>query len=119
MDNQFTEPPWRADVAGLIYAENGRPGQTTVATLLDGAPAELLAAAPDLLRALADSIECLEDHLTRLSSGALFIAVLEARNFAQTAIARARVGYPNSIVREHLWTVNPELPTSERKANAR
>ena len=115
----FTELPWSADVARIIYAVNGRPGLTNVATLLDGAPASLLAAAPDLFLAVADSMECLENHVATLSSGALRVATLDALNFAQTAIARVRVGYPNSTVREHLWTVNPALPDAEKKANAR
>jgi hypothetical protein len=113
----ITEPPWSSDVAGIIYAVNGRPGLTTVATLRDGANAETLAAAPDLLQALKDSMECLEQQFAKLPPCALRNAVLEARTFADTAIARARVGYPRELVREHPWTVNPQLPPSELEAN--
>ena len=117
-DNPFTERPWSSDVAGIIYAVNGRPRLTTVATLQDGADAETLAAAPELLQALKDSMECLERLFEKLSPCALRNAVLEARKCADNAIARARVGYPRSMAREHPWTVNPQLPPPEREANA-
>lgn len=62
-------------------------------------------------------MECLEQEYAKPSHGARSLAVLEARNLADTAIAAARVGYPGSTTRERLWAVNPDLPASERKAN--
>jgi hypothetical protein len=119
MEDQITEPPWYSDIGGMIYAPNGRPGQTTVAALLDGAPAELLAAAPDLLQAVKDSDEFLIQELSTLPPGARHQAVLHAKTFADTAMARARVGYPAALKPERLWTVDAALPTPEAKANAR
>jgi hypothetical protein len=114
MHHLFTEPPWSADVADFIYAVNGR-----VATLQDSAPGRLLAAAPDLLRAVETSMGCLEKEFCKLSMGARRNVVLDARNDAQTAIAYATTGRPASTTRGHLWKVDPTLPTAERRANER
>jgi hypothetical protein len=120
MDDQPTEAPWYSDVADIIYAVNGRPGQTTVATLGRGADPVLLAAAPDLLWALENSMECLESEYAKTAPGARQLAVLDARNGADVAITRAtKAGYPDAATRVRAWMVNPDLPKSERKANAR
>jgi hypothetical protein len=120
MDDLFTQPPWCSDVSGIIYSENGRPGETTVATLQDGAPAELLAAAPELLSAVEDALPCLDELFKTLEPGAFRNGVRDARESVDTAIIRARKGgHPNSTVQQRTWTVNPALPESERKANAR
>jgi hypothetical protein len=102
---------------GRIEAENGRPGQTTVATWLPGARPEVLAAAPDLLWALTNSMECLEQEFDSLPSGARLLAVLDARNRAKTAVAHATIGRADSYTPKRLWTVNTTLPASEQKAN--
>ncbi len=112
----FTQPPWSFDVAGKIYAVNGRPGLTTVARLKNGADAKLLAAAPDLLYAVEESMACLQQEEKRLATQPEQGAVSDAWKSAYLAAALARVG--NSTVRERLWTVNPKLPDSEREANA-
>jgi hypothetical protein len=119
MDASFTQPPWSSDLAGRIDAENGRPAPTTVATWLPGARPKVLAAAPDLLSALVNSMECLEQEFDSLPSGARLLAVLDARNCANTAIAHATIGRADLYTPpvERLWTVNPRLPAAERKAN--
>jgi hypothetical protein len=119
MSDQPTEGPWRADAAGIIYAENGRPGQTTVATLKRGAPAELLAAAPDLLQALQDGVECLTRNLGQLSTGALEVGALRAKDEAERAIVRAKVGLADFGGHTAKWEVPVDLPAPERRANAR
>jgi|SRR5580698_9175871 hypothetical protein len=119
MDEQHTQAPWSSDVEGILYAVNGRPGQTTVATVSPGAPAALLAAAPDLLWALADSMELLEQEFEGLPSGARLLAVLDARNSAKTALGHATIGYAGSTARVRSWKVNPTLPEDEQKANER
>jgi hypothetical protein len=118
MADQFTEPPWHSDVDRIIYAVNGRPDQTTVATLRYGAPAELLAAAPDLLRALDDSLTCLEQEFNRATPSAHRNAVLAALDRAETALNRARIGRAENPPTRP-WDVNPALPDAERKANER
>jgi hypothetical protein len=117
MDDSFTQPPWSSDLVGRIDAENSRSGQTTVATWLPGARSKVLAAAPDLLWALAKSMECLEQEFDSLPSGARLLAVLDARNSAKIAVAHATIGRADSYIPERRWTVNPKLPAAERKAN--
>jgi len=119
----FTPHPW--SVADHIFTVKGRAGQTTVATLRDGALAKLLAAAPDLLYAVEESKACLKREEKRLMEDseqqevfAEQLAVSNAWKAADLAIAAARVGRANSATQERpLWTVNPKLPDSEREAN--
>lgn len=119
MDDQITEPPWRSDVAGIIYAPNGSIGRTDIAILHDGAHPELLAAAPDLLAALEESLECLERAFSELKPNDRRLpGVLKARAHTETAIAHARHGKSDTqSIRRH-WEINSTFPDgAERKAN--
>jgi hypothetical protein len=119
-DDLFTEPPWSADVAGIIYAVNGQPGQTTVATLKDDAPAELLAAAPNLLYAVREAMECIDREIHNLPPSEVSRKIAEARNLdLYTAVFRATGNISRAELENTMWTINPHLPPDERKANAR
>jgi len=116
--DRFTEPPWFADVAGIVYAIQGRAGQTTVAKLKRSAPAELLAAAPDLLETLEAATECLTRHMPQLRTGPLGPDALRAKDQAESAIHQAKNGLAD-LTGGREWEVPVELPPPERRANAR
>lgn len=118
MDDLFTETPWSWDVPGMLYAKNGFPGRTTVATLLPGAPAEVLAAAPELLRALEDFSDRLDQGMVSVPEAG-FVHFVEAKTQAEAAIARARRGPVQSAPQDRLWELDAAMPVTEREANAR
>jgi hypothetical protein len=109
----MTEPSWLADVAGTIIYAEGEP-RTMVATLRRGAPpAKLLAAAPHLLRAVKAAKTILEAPPAWLESRKE--AAYEILKCCTDAIITATG--PSATVLEHPWTINAELPESERKEN--
>jgi hypothetical protein len=113
----ITEPPWYPDVQGIIYAPNGR-AQTTVANLKVGAPAELLATAPDLLQALQEAFDSIDEKLRGMpQTGAEWWQIVQARNQAETAIAHVRYGSGSPPPRR--WEISPDLPAAERLGNER
>jgi hypothetical protein len=118
MDDLFTETPWSWDIPGMLYAVNGHPGRTTVAKLLPGAPAEVLAAAPELLRALEEFSDRFDHGDVSVPMGG-DVHFLAAVRQAEAAIASARRGPIQSAAHDRLWEADAALPTAERDANAR